>query len=82
MYHREGGANFGGMYAPMAFTDYRNLRSWAKAIALSVSNGTMPPWHAAPAHAGEFTIHSVKYLPIEFNNLSERLHISNLSNRM
>lgn len=23
--HREGGANFGGMYAPMAFTDYANV---------------------------------------------------------
>ncbi len=52
--HREGGANFGGMYAPMAFTDYANVRPWAKAIALNVSNGTMPPWHAAPEHAGEF----------------------------
>ena len=82
MCHREGGANFGGMDTPMAFTDYRNVRSWAKAIALSVSNGTMPPWHAAPAHAGEFTIHSVKYLPIEFHNYNEGLYISNLSNRM
>ena len=26
--HREGGANFGGMYAPMAFTDYANVRPW------------------------------------------------------
>jgi mono/diheme cytochrome c family protein len=52
--HRDGGANFGGMYAPMAFTSYSNVRPWAKAIAKNVSNGTMPPWHADQAHAGEF----------------------------
>lgn len=52
--HREGGANFGGMYAPMAFTDYANVRPWAKSIAQNVSNRTMPPWDAAPQHAGEF----------------------------
>lgn len=52
--HREGGANFGGMYAPMAFTDYANVRPWAKSIAQNVSNRTMPPWDADPMHAGEF----------------------------
>ena len=34
----------------MSFSD---ARPWAKAIATQVSNGTMPPWHADPAH-GEF----------------------------
>lgn len=52
--HREGGGNFGGMIAPMAFTDYNNVRPWAKAIAKNVGSGTMPPWHADPRHAGEF----------------------------
>ena len=52
--HRDGGANFGGMYAPMAFSSYSNVRPWAKAIAKNVSNGSMPPWHADPMHAGVF----------------------------
>jgi len=52
--HRDGGANFGGMYAPMAFSSYSNVRPWSKAIARNVSSGTMPPWHADPTHAGEF----------------------------
>jgi hypothetical protein len=52
--HRDSGANFGGMYAPMAFTDYRSVRPWAKAIAKNVSDRTMPPWDADPMHDGEF----------------------------
>jgi hypothetical protein len=52
--HREGGGNFGGMIAPMAFTTYENVRPWAKAIAQKVRLGEMPPWHADPQHAGEF----------------------------
>jgi len=52
--HRPDGANLGGMVAPMAFTNYRETRPWAKAIAQNVANHTMPPWHAAPQHTGEF----------------------------
>jgi hypothetical protein len=52
--HRDGGANFGGMYAPMGLTSYANVRPWAKAIAKNVAEGTMPPWHADPMHTGQF----------------------------
>ncbi|MCH7910611.1 MAG: hypothetical protein IIB38_13475, partial [Candidatus Hydrogenedentes bacterium] len=52
--HRPGGANLGGMVAPMAFTTYREVRPWAKAIARVVSTKRMPPWDAAPVHAGVF----------------------------
>lgn len=38
----------------MAFTSYRNVRPWAKAIQLAVQTRTMPPWHAAP-HYGKFS---------------------------
>ena len=52
--HRPGGANLGGMVAPMAFTTYREVRPWAKAIARVVSTKRMPPWDASPVHAGVF----------------------------
>lgn len=52
--HRPGGANLGGMIAPMSFTTYPETRPWAKAIARAVSNRKMPPWDAAPVHNGEF----------------------------
>ncbi len=52
--HRPGGANLGGMVAPMAFTTYRETRPWAKAISKAVSTGKMPPWSAAAEHAGQF----------------------------
>ena len=52
--HRDGGANLSGMVAPMAFTTYEETRPWAKAIGKQVLNRTMPPWHAAPEHAGVF----------------------------
>jgi mono/diheme cytochrome c family protein len=52
--HREGGANLGGMVAPMAFTSYDTTRPWAKSIAENVASGKMPPWHAAPEFDGVF----------------------------
>lgn len=42
-----------GEIAPMSLLTYQEARPWAKAIATQVSKGTMPPWHADPAH-GEF----------------------------
>lgn len=53
--HRAGGANLSGMVAPMAFTSYEEVRPWSKAIAKQVAARTMPPWHAAPEHAGVFS---------------------------
>jgi mono/diheme cytochrome c family protein len=52
--HRAGGANLGGMVAPMAFTEYKETRAWAKSIAKQVEGRTMPPWHAAPEFHGVF----------------------------
>lgn len=52
--HRPGGANLSGMVAPMSFMNYKDTRPWAKAIAKQVAAKTMPPWHAAPDHAGVF----------------------------
>jgi mono/diheme cytochrome c family protein len=52
--HRPGGANMGGMVAPMAFIDYKDTRPWSKAIAKAVSAKKMPPWAVASAHSGEF----------------------------
>src|SRR6185503_5382828 len=42
-----------GEIGPMALITYNDARPWAKSIATRVTNGTMPPWHADPAH-GEF----------------------------
>jgi hypothetical protein len=42
-----------GEIGPMSLLTYKDARPWAKSIATRVSNGTMPPWHADPAH-GEF----------------------------
>ena len=42
-----------GEIAPMSLLTYKEARPWAKSIANQVSRGTMPPWHADPAH-GEF----------------------------
>ncbi len=52
--HRPGGANLGGMVAPMAFTTYEDTRPWAKAIAKAVEARAMPPWDASPAQHGQF----------------------------
>jgi hypothetical protein len=45
--HRE------GEVAPMKFTNYKEVRPWAKAIKEKVVARTMPPWLADPAH-GKF----------------------------
>ncbi len=42
--HRSGEA------APMAFTSYKEVRPWAKAIKAAVVSRTMPVWLADPAH--------------------------------
>jgi hypothetical protein len=42
-----------GEIAPMSLLTYKDARPWAKSIGNQVSRGTMPPWHADPAH-GEF----------------------------
>ncbi len=52
--HREGGTNLGGMVAPMAFTDYKSTRPWARSIARQVEAGLMPPWHASHELDGVF----------------------------
>ncbi len=39
-----------GEPAPMAFTSYREVRPWAKAIRERVLVRAMPPWLADPAH--------------------------------
>ncbi len=52
--HRPNGNNMGGMIAPMALMTYTEARPWAKAIAKQVAARTMPPWHAAPEHHGQF----------------------------
>jgi hypothetical protein len=42
-----------GEIAPMSLLTYEEARPWARAIRDRVVNGTMPPWHADPAH-GKF----------------------------
>lgn len=42
-----------GEIAPMAFTSYKEVRPWAKAIRERVVARTMPPWLADP-HFGKF----------------------------
>lgn len=39
-----------GEIAPMSLLTYRDARPWARSISAHVSDGTMPPWHADPAH--------------------------------
>lgn len=43
-----------GEIGPMSFTNYKEVRPWAKAIQGAVQNRKMPPWHADP-HYGKFT---------------------------
>ena len=52
--HRPGGANLGGMVAPMSFTTYREARPWARAIARAVKTRVMPPWDASQEHRDVF----------------------------
>ncbi len=42
-----------GEVAPMSLLTFAAARPYARSIATRVSQGTMPPWHADPAH-GEF----------------------------
>jgi hypothetical protein len=42
-----------GEIGPMTLISFNDARPWAKAMATQVTNGTMPPWHADPAH-GQF----------------------------
>ena len=42
-----------GEIGPMSLVSFSDARPWAKSIATRVTNGTMPPWHADPAH-GQF----------------------------
>lgn len=42
--HRE------GEVAPMALTDYRTVRPWAKSVRRAVIEKTMPPWFADPRY--------------------------------
>src|SRR4051812_7363402 len=42
-----------GEIGPMPLISFSDTRPWAKSIATRVANGTMPPWHADPAH-GQF----------------------------
>src|SRR5688572_16880894 len=39
-----------GEIAPMSLLTYEEARPWARAIRDNVGRGTMPPWHADPAH--------------------------------
>ena len=39
-----------GEIAPMSLMSYKDVRPWARAIGARVADGTMPPWHADPAH--------------------------------
>ena len=43
-----------GEIAPMAFTTYKEVRPWAKAIREVVQTKKMPPWFADPAY-GHFS---------------------------
>ena len=52
--HRPLGLNSGGMIAPMSFTNYADVRPWAKSIVTAIESGEMPPWHASKATAGVF----------------------------
>jgi mono/diheme cytochrome c family protein len=47
------GCHRAGEIGPMPLVSFSDARPWAKAIATRVANGTMPPWHADPAH-GQF----------------------------
>ena len=48
------GLSSAGEVAPMSFTNYKEVRPWAKAIREKVVTREMPPWFADSAH-GEFS---------------------------
>jgi hypothetical protein len=39
-----------GEIAPMSLMNHKEVRPWARAVGARVADGTMPPWHADPAH--------------------------------
>ena len=39
-----------GEIAPMSLLTYSDTRPWTRAISTQITKGTMPPWHADPAH--------------------------------
>lgn len=39
-----------GQIGPFSLLDYESARPWAKSIRTEVLEGSMPPWHADPAH--------------------------------
>jgi mono/diheme cytochrome c family protein len=45
------GCHRSGEVAPMAFTDFRTTRPWARAIKEAVLSKKMPPWPADPAYS-------------------------------
>ena len=51
--HRPSGLNLGGMIAPMALIDYREVRPWARSIAEKVESREMPPWFATEDTHGQ-----------------------------
>src|SRR5262245_61354467 len=46
--HRNGGS------APFSLLTYDQARPWARAIALAVRRGVMPPWKPLPGRGGPF----------------------------
>lgn len=54
--HRAQGANFSGMVAPMALTNYEEARPWAKSIVQKTTAKTMPPWFASSEQSGLFEL--------------------------
>jgi hypothetical protein len=48
------GCHQAGEIGPMAFTNYQEVRPWAKAIKESVVTRRMPPWHASERSGLQF----------------------------
>jgi mono/diheme cytochrome c family protein len=39
-----------GEIGPMSLVTYKDVRPWVRSIGTKVADGSMPPWHADPAH--------------------------------
>jgi len=50
LYQNCTGCHRPGEIGPMPLSSFSDARPWAKSIATHVADGTMPPWHADPAH--------------------------------
>jgi len=50
LYQNCTGCHRPGEIGPMPLISFSDARPWAKSIATHVADGTMPPWHADPAH--------------------------------